>query len=90
MNCLFITEEMTLVNQPNCSACILRVKILFPLGIHVFFFHKQHANRVYRKSKLLISVKVYVSNPYKSTLATLVRVLFRKSMKYFSPVQRLN
>ena len=33
----FLNEEMTLVNQPNCSACILRGKVLFPLGKHGFF-----------------------------------------------------
>ena len=78
MNCLFITEEMTLENQPNCSAFILLGKVLFPLGIHGFFFptNNMPTDRVYRKSKLLISVKVYVSNPYKTTLATLVRFSF--------------
>ena len=93
MNCLFITEEMTLENQPNCSAFILQGKFYFLWEYTDFFFfptNNMPTDRVYRKSKLLISVKVYVSNPYKTTLATLVRFSFRKSMKYFFPVQRLN
>ena len=40
---------------------------------------KYDRHEVCCESKLLISVKVYVSNPYKSTLATLVRFSFRKS-----------
>ena len=96
MNCLFITEEMTLVNQPNCSACIVRRKVLLIIsfGNTRIFVHKQHTTEsVFTAEstanlKLLISVKLYVSNPYKSTLATLVRFSFRKSRKYFSSVQR--
>ena len=46
---------------------------------------KYDRHEVCCESKLLISVNVYVSNPYKSTLATLVRFSFRKSPRPHVP-----